>query len=125
VEEVLVKSHQSVNWLEYFESIQKECPWSLRAYKAGAIDIDYWSRTDSIQPLGAFQARMYIVDYPDSIVEAMAQELDCDDIECEWLFSYPGYGSYATPVKVLIQQNRKQLNDIRTKLNPGSESSQA
>jgi hypothetical protein len=110
------RSHQSVNWLEYFESIQKECPWSLRAYKSGAISIEHWSDTDKLEPLGKYQARMYIVDLPDNIVEAMATELDCDDQECEWLFSYPGYGEFATPVKVLIQQNRKQLNDLRTRL---------
>jgi hypothetical protein len=111
------KSHQSVNWLEYFESIQKECPWSLKAYKAGAISIEHWHATDRLEPLGKFQARMYIVDYPDSIVEAMATELDCDDLECEWLFSYPGYGEFATPVKVLIQQDRKELNQLRNKQN--------
>jgi hypothetical protein len=59
---------------------------------------------------------MYIVDLPDNIVEAMAEELDFNDQDCEWLFSYPGYGEFATPVKVLIQQNRKQLNDLRTHL---------
>jgi hypothetical protein len=111
-----VKSHQSVDWLDYFEGIQTECPWSLRAYKAGAIDIQHWADTDRLEPLGVFQARIYIVDLPNSIVEAMAQELDCNDQESEWLFSYPGYGEYATPVKVLIQQNRQQLNTIRNKL---------
>ncbi len=110
------RSHQSVNWLEYFESIQKECPWSLRAYKAGAISIEHWHDTDTLEPLGQYQARMYILDLPDNIVEAMAEELDCNDQECEWLFSYPGYGEFATPVKVLIQQNRKQLNDLRNRL---------
>ena len=112
----MAKNHQSVNWLEYFESIQKECPWSLRAYKSGAISIENWTDTDTLEPLGQYQARMYIVDYPDSIVEAMATELDCDDQESEWLFSYPGYGEFATPVKVLIQQNRKTLDNLRNKL---------
>ena len=110
------RSHQSVNWLEYFESIQRECPWSLRAYKQGAIAIENWQDTDRLEPLGNLQARIYIVDYPDNIVEAMAEELDCNDLECEWLFSYPGYGEFATPVKVLIQQNRQQLNDLRNRL---------
>jgi hypothetical protein len=59
---------------------------------------------------------MYILDLPDNIVEAMAEELDSNDQESEWLFSYPGYGEFATPVKVLIQQNRKQLNDLRNRL---------
>jgi hypothetical protein len=59
---------------------------------------------------------MYIVDYPDTVVEAMALELDSDDQQSEWLFSYPGYGEFATPVKVLIQQNRAELTMIRDKL---------
>lgn len=116
MEEELAKSHQSVDWLAYFESIQLECPWSLRAYKAGAIDIVNWSDSDQLEPLGNLQARMYIVDYPNSIVEAMAEELDCQDIACEWLFSYPGYGLYATPVAVLIQQDRQTLARLREQL---------
>jgi hypothetical protein len=56
------------------------------------------------------------VDLPDNIVEAMAEELDCQDIESEWLFSYPGYGDYATPVKVLIQQDRARLGKLREQL---------
>lgn len=110
------RSHPSVDWLAYFESIQQECPWSLRAYKAGAIKIDYWRDCAALEPLGPYQARMYIVDLPDLIVEAMATELDGRDAECEWLFSYPGFGAFATPVKVLIQQNRRQLNDLRSRL---------
>ena len=112
----MVKSHQSVNWLEYFESIQRECPWSLRAYKSGAISIEHWRDTDTLEPLGQFQARMYIVDYPNSVVEAMALELDTNDSECEWLFSYPGYGEFATPVSVLIQQDRKTLTALRNQI---------
>ena len=110
------KSHQSVNWLEYFESIQRECPWSLRAYLQNKIEILEWSTISEILPLGVLDARMYIVDYPDVVVEGMALELDTNDPESEWLFSYPGYGEFATPVSVLIQQNRKQLNDLRSRL---------
>jgi len=111
-----VKSHQSVDWLAYFESIQTECPWSLRAYRQGAIGIVNWTDTDTVLPLGNLQARMYIVDYPNSIVQAMAEELDSQDIHCEWLFSHPGYGDYATPVSVLIQQDRNTLAHLRDKL---------
>jgi len=110
------RSHQSVNWYDYFKSIREQCPWSYAAYLKGAISIEHWHDTDTLEPLGNYQARMYIVDLPDNIVEAMAEELDCQDQECEWLFSYPGYGEFATPVKVLIQQNRKQLKDLRTRL---------
>jgi hypothetical protein len=110
------RSHQSVDWLAYFKSIQQECPWSLAAYQRNLIDIVDWVPGATITGLDHYSARMYIVDYPDSVVEAMAVELDSNDQESEWLFSYPGYGDFATPVKVLIQQNRTQLNDLRSRL---------
>ena len=110
------RSHQSVNWSEYFESIQRECPWSLAAWRKDLIDIVDWVPGLAIPSLGVYSARMYIVDYPDSVVEAMATELDSSDQDCEWLWSYPGYGEFATPVKVLIQQNRSQLKNLRTQL---------
>ena len=66
-----------------------------------------------VLPLGDYKARMYIVDASDKVVEAMAQELD--EGEYEWLFSYPSYGEYATPVKVLIQQDRAELTRIRNR----------
>ena len=112
----MVRNHQSVDWANYFKSIRTECPWSLRAFKQNKIEIVEWNTISKILPLGSFDARMYIVDYPDVVVEGMALELDTNDQLCEWLFSYPGYGEFATPVKVLIQQNRKQLNDLRTRL---------
>jgi len=110
------RSHQSVDWLAYFESIQRECPWSLAAYRKDLIDIVDWVPGKTIPGLGVYSARMYVVDYPDSIIEAMATELDSSDAECEWLYSYPGYGEFATPVKVLIQQNRSTLNNLRSQL---------
>ena len=70
----------------------------------------------AIAGLGAYSARMYVMDYPNNIVEAMATELDTQDTDCEWLFSYPGYGDYATPVSVLIQQDRSTLTKLRSQL---------
>jgi hypothetical protein len=112
----VVRNHQSVDWLAYYQSIAKECPWSLRAYNQGLIDLQTWTDSKLIPPLGHYHARVWHVEYPDSVVEAMAEELDSSDTVHEWLFSYPGYGEYATPIPVLIQQNRKQLNQIRDKL---------
>jgi hypothetical protein len=57
---------------------------------------------------------VYLIEASDQEVEALAVALDHG--EDEWLFSYPGYGEFATPVSVLIQQNRKQLNDLRSRL---------
>ena len=108
------KNHQSVNWYDYFKSIRQECPWSYAAYLKGEIDITEY--TGKRLPLGNYQARMYVVNAPDATVTAIANGLDYDDTECEWLYSYPGYGEFATPVSVLIQQNRKQLNDLRQQI---------
>jgi len=108
------RSHQSVNWYDYFKSIREECPWSYAAYLKGKIDIkDY----EGVRlPLGDYSARMYIINASDATVVAIANGLDYEDKDNEWLYSYPGYGEFATPVKVLIQQDRKQLNELRTRL---------
>jgi len=106
------KSHLSVNWYNYFKSIREQCPWSYAAYLRGLIDIvEYEGKSI---PLGHYQARMYVIDAPNETVEALAASWDHG--EDEWLFSYPGYGDYATPVAVLIQQNRATLKELRQKL---------
>ena len=110
------KSHQSVDWLAYFKSIRSECPWSLPAYEKGLIDIvDY---TGQALPLGKYHARVYVITAPDETVEAICAGLNYGSDE--WLFSYPGYGPFATPVSILIQQDRKTLAELRAKLNEGA-----
>jgi hypothetical protein len=106
------KSHLSVDWYRYFKDIRTQCPWSYAAYVKGQIDIVEYS--GSSIPLGRYQARMYVVNAPNETVEALAASWDQG--EDEWLFSYPGYGDYATPVSVLIQQNRRELNHLRSQL---------
>jgi hypothetical protein len=108
----VAKSHQSVDWREYFKSIRTECPWSYKADQQGLIDITSWK--GEVIPLGDYQARVYLIEASNQEVEALASALDHG--EDEWLFSYPGYGLYATPVAVLIQQNRQQLTNLRTQL---------
>jgi hypothetical protein len=60
---------------------------------------------------------MYLINAPEATVTAIAEGFNYTDTECEWLWSYPGYGDYATPVSVLIQQNRRELNQLRSNLN--------
>jgi hypothetical protein len=108
------RSHQSVDWYAYFKSIRSECPWSYAAYLKGQIHITEY--TGQRLPLGAYSARMYVVSAPNETVEALASGLNHDDPDCEWLFSYPGYGDYATPVSVLIQQSRSTLKNLRSQL---------
>ena len=105
-------NHQSVDWYHYFKSIREECPWSYQAYLQGKIDIVEY--TGDVIPLGKYDARMYLVHAPPETVEALAYALDRGPDE--WLFSYPGYGEFATPVAVLIQQDRARLNELRNKL---------
>lgn len=106
------RSHPSVDWAAYFKSIRVECPWSHAAYVKGLIDIVQYQ--GQVIPLGQYQARVYVVNASESSLEALAQTLDHG--EDEWLFSYPGYGKFATPIKILIQQNRAELNQIRKSL---------
>ena len=110
-----VVNHQSVNWSDYFKGIREQCPWSYAAYIHGKIDIVEY--TGSNIPLGDYSARMYLINAPEATVTAIAEGFNYTDTECEWLWSYPGYGDYATPVSVLIQQNRRELNQLRSSLN--------
>ena len=104
-----------VDWEQYFQSIRIQCPWSLSSWREGKIDIQSW--TGTVLPLSDWHARVYLVEGGDSVVEAMAEGLDFG--EDEWLFSYPGYGPWATPVPVLIQQNRSTLEKLRNQLEKG------
>lgn len=106
----MVRNHLKSNWGEYFAFIKRECPWSYAAWLRGQIDIVNWD--GHVLPLEQYQARVYIVNVSNRTVESMAQELD--EGEYEWLFSYPGYGDNATPVSVLIQQDRKTLAKLRS-----------
>lgn len=100
-----------VDWGEYFLSIQSQCPWSLIAWTKGKIDIQSWQ---GLTPaLDVYRARVYTVNNINRRrLKKMAKKLDQG--ECEWLWSCPGYGPHATPVFCLIQQDRTQLNSIRS-----------
>jgi hypothetical protein len=105
---------KDVNWGQYFYNIRQQCPWSYKAWQCGEIDIQRWQ--GSPKPLGVYQARIYIVDLNRRRLKKLAGTLDLDP-DCEWLFSEPSYGPWATAVPVLIQQDRHRLNEIRQKLN--------
>ena len=101
-----------VDWLEYFKSIRTECPWSYQDYVKGLIDIVEYQ--GEVMPLGSYSARVYVINASTDTVEALCHGLNHG--EDEWLFSYPGYGSWATPVSVLIQQDRQRLSTLRKQL---------
>lgn len=107
----MVKNPLRSDWDSYFLAIKDQCPWGYAAWQQGLIDIQTW--TGRPQPLSKYQARVYIVNANGATVEKMAEELD--EGEHEWLFSYPQYGEFATPVPVLIQQDRATLTKLRKK----------
>jgi len=114
---VVVRNPQNDDkWLEYFRSIREQCPWSLAAYLQGQIDFQNWSQDQPVPDLGDFLARIWIIDQPEALIESLCDQMDQLDPNNEWLFSYPGYGEWAAPYPILIQQNRSHLNRIRRKL---------
>lgn len=108
---------EDVDWSAYFENIRTQCPWSWQAYQKNQIDITQWQGQKL--PLGDYQARVYVCDLTEKDLETLCDQLDQDLVD-EWLFSCPGYGPWATPVPVLIQQDRKRLEDLRHAINSQS-----
>jgi hypothetical protein len=100
------------SWGNYFYKIREQCPWSWRAWQQDLIEITPW--TGLVEPLGQLQARVYTVDLSVEELRQLADQLDEGD--CEWLWSHPGAGPWATPVPVLIQQDRAELTRLRNKL---------
>jgi hypothetical protein len=100
------------SWRDYFYKIREQCPWSWAAWQKNEIEIVPWS--GEVIPLGHYQARVYTVDLAVEELRQLADQLD--EGECEWLWSYPGAGPWATPVSVLIQQDRETLTRLRNNL---------
>lgn len=109
---VVVKA-ADVNWNLYFNNIKAECPWSWVAWRRNLIDIVKWQNT--IIDLGPFEARVYVVkNINPRKLKKLCKKLD--NGRYEWLWSYPDYGNFATPVYCLIQQDRSKLEKIRNGL---------
>lgn len=110
---------EEVDWAEYFHKIRSVCPWSLAAWRRGLIDITDYSQ--GIKPLGDFHARVYVLDLKPKAVKKIADDLDHRDTVCEWLWSHPqGGGAYSAPRPCIIQQDSKWLQELREKINNGS-----
>jgi len=105
------QSQKSVNWAEYFYRIRQDCPWSYAAWQKDLIDI---VQTKEILPLGKYKARVYIFDLNKRKLKKLCKSRD--EGEYEWLWSVPGYGINGTPKPCLIQQSRRELTEIRSKL---------
>lgn len=106
---------EDVDWFSYFESIKSVCPWSRGAWQKNQIDIQYWNRT--VLPLAEYRARVYIYHTSPRLLKKITGQLNEKYSQEEWLWSHPRYKQYSTPVGVLIQQDRTQLETIRKNLN--------
>ena len=110
----MARNHQSVDWTKFFQLIRPVCPWSGQAYSQGQIDI---TTGRVVKPLGLYSARVYVLkNWKPRRLKKLADRLDRSDPDSEWLWSHPRYRHNSTPVPVLIQQNRQELNRIRSKL---------
>lgn len=110
----MVRNHQSVDWSAYFQRIKTQCPWSGQAYQRNLIDFVRWQGTP--RPIGDFSARIYSTKLNRRRLKKLCKQLDQQDTECEWLWSHPSYGPYATEIPILIQQPRQILQLLRQKL---------
>lgn len=109
---VKARNHQSVDWADYFQRIKQQCPWSLAAWNQGRILI---RRLGQPQDLGDYSAIVYVSSLNRRKLKKLCAKLNTSK-ECEWLWSHPTYGPYATPKPCLIQQNRQVLDEIRAKI---------
>jgi hypothetical protein len=106
------RNHQSVDWGLYFNKIKQQCPWSYAAWQRGQILVRNLGQP---QALGDYQAIVYVSSLNRRRLKKLCAKLNTSK-EYEWLWSHPGYGSYATDVPCLIQQNRQVLDEIRAKI---------
>lgn len=103
-----------VNWNQYFEGIQTQCPWSWSAWRKGKINLTEW-RGDA-WPLGSWSARVYICNLTPRQLQLLHDDLNDEWEEYEFLWSHPSYSGHSTPQPCIIQQDAVELEHIRAHL---------
>ena len=120
---------KEVDWLEYYTGIRSVCPWSYRSYVMGGIITIPYSSSNFDTFATSFnvcESRegvktdcfVYVCDNKSpEWLEAKVKELQSVDKykESEWLYSTPDDDDEgnATPVPVIIQQRKAELNKLR------------
>ena len=107
-------------WNSYFEKIKDVCPWSWQSWKQDKILI---TQLHCIKPLGEYDAIVYMVeDVDEDSLDEYVQELNEEYDQYEFLWSHPTHtkgGKNQTPMAVIIQQDRKVLEDLRKGIKHG------
>ena len=117
------KNEAEVDWLNYFQSISKFCPWSLKSYKEGTMlitqfDKDILKLNEQNWSNLPWEVIVYLLGDDltlDAIDEYVAHRNE-SQYKCEYLWSHPSFtkgGNNQTPVPVIIQQDREQLFKLR------------
>lgn len=102
-------------WEQYFTSIKRVCPWSYSAWLKGKIEICLWKGIP--QPLGDLEARVNIIGViKPRLLKKIEQRLNTEREDEEWLHSHPSFGIHSTPIPVLIQQNKHNLDMARANI---------
>lgn len=120
---------KEVNWLEYYKSISKVCPWSYRSYIMGSIitipynEVTFNTFASSFSVCKSEKGVetdcfVYVCEGKSpQWLEARVKELQSVDkwSDSEWLYSTPDDDEEgnATPVPVIIQQRKAQLEKLR------------
>lgn len=123
---------KEVNWLEYYTKIRKVCPWSYKSYTMGSIiTIPYNEVTFNTFATAFSVCKSEAGVQTDCFVyvcegkspqwlEAKVEHLQSVDkySDSEWLYSTPDDDDEgnATPVPVIIQQQKAQLETLRQKV---------
>ncbi len=113
-----------INWLEYFYSIRKVCPYSYQSYLDGTTKITNFDEDILVLNEQNFETLPWeVIVYLlgddltlDAIDEYVASLNDCQNT-CEYLWSHPTFtkgGNNNTPVPVIIQQDRARLMELRS-----------
>ena len=117
-----VKSLKEDKWAEYFASIRKVCPWSLKAFmkdrilfvETTPVCLDTYAK---LFPYTEYEAAVY--KWPTASVEwlvAMCDGLNEQYESSTWLWSHPAEGGDSTHIPVLIQQDATRLAELREKI---------
>tara|TARA_R100001510_G_C7653752_1_gene212139 strand:+ start:1292 stop:1705 length:414 start_codon:yes stop_codon:yes gene_type:complete len=122
---------KEVDWLKYYTKIRQVCPWSYRSYTMGSISTIPYNEMTFHTYANAFKVTkskdgvladcfVYVCEGKSpQWLEAKVKELQSVDkySASEWLYSTPDDDDEgnATPVPVIIQQRKAQLEELRQK----------